>query len=270
MNRHHWTPFALVCIVILGLFGCQQRPAVPTTAVEPTEAVVIVVVTATSQPTLAPTATSDVQPTITPLRVLTNTVAATSVVTAVRVTATPVSTRVAATNSPRPATAVAPPTAAVVPATAAPTAVAPPTALPAAFAAPSGIAPEGVNFRDGDSLKLQFSSVGPLAGDQCYKLDLFLDNVGFGSAGDNWVGLCGDQSAPGSRLTFTVLPGRFRNDPNYGTVLNVAESYGPAERLNMRWTVTVVHNSGLSSDGVHYNVEPLSPSSATLQNTFIR
>lgn len=249
----------LVIMGVVGaavLLGCQSRPVVPTVAPEPTEEVIVIVVTATSQPTLAPTNT--VAPTITPLPTLTPIITET-------ITAT-IQARVGPTRPSTPVPTSAPPTLPIP--TAQITAV-PPTPL-TLFPAPVAIAPEGKKFRDGDTVTLEFQSVGPLAGDQCYKFDMTLINPGNGEAGDNWVGLCGNQTAAGSRLIFKILPGRFRNDPNYGTVLAIAESLGPAEELEMRWTVTVVRNLGLSADGVHYTVEGISPPSQPLMNTFFR
>ena len=90
------------------------------------------------------------------------------------------------------------------------------------------------------------------------------------SVEDYWVGNCGDQSAAGSELSFVVKPRRFRDEPNYGTLLDVAqEIIPPTPRFDMRWTVTVVKIVD-GTDAIHPKVEALSASSAALQNTFER
>lgn len=254
-TRMHWSGIFLMGLFVLGLLGCQQRPAVPTVAIEPTEPVVVVVVTATSQPTLAPTPTSEV--TITPMPTLTAQVTAT-------LTAT-----VATTPTRAPTKAAAAPTAAKP--TNEPAAQPTQSSAPAAFGAPQGISPEGVAFRDGDTLRFDFSSVGPLAADQCYRLDMTLGNPnGPGGVGDYWVGLCGDQSATGSSLRFDVKPGRFRDTANYGTLLVSADSViPPTPQYVMNWYVTVVKMLD-ASDPVHPQVQAISPASAPLQNIFFR
>jgi hypothetical protein len=240
--------------MVLGLLGCQQRPAVPTLAIQPTEPVVVVVVTATSQPTLAPTKTAEM--TITPMPTLTAQV--TETVTATLITATPPPTRasVAPTVEQAPTLPAAEPTTASAPTT---------------FPAPQGISPEGVAFRDGDTLRFSFASVGPLATNQCYRIEMTLGNPnGPGGVGDYWVGLCGDQSAAGSVLRFDVKPARFRDEPNYGTLLVSAdEVIPPTPDYVMNWSVSVV-NLLDASDPVHPQVEPISAPSASLQNTFFR
>lgn len=254
-TQMHWLGIFLMGMFVMGLLGCQQRPPVPTVAIEPTEAVVVVVVTATSQPTLAPTPTAEV--TITPMPTLTAQV--TTTLTATLVTATP----------------QAPTKAAVPPTVAQPTnePAAQPTTMtaPASFPAPQGVSPEDKAFRDGDTLRFDFTSVGPLAADQCYRLDMTLGNpTGPGGVGDYWVGLCGDQSAPASVLRFDVKPGRFRDAANYGTLLVSADSViPPTPEYVMNWYVTVVKMLD-ASDPVHPQVQAISPASAPLQNTFFR
>lgn len=253
--RAHWVGILCIGMLCMGLLGCQQRPAVPTLAVEPTEPVVVVVVTATSQPTLAPTNT--VEATITPMPTLTAQVTET-------VTAT-----LAATPTLAPTRAPAAPTAAqpTTEATAEPTTV----AAPSTFAAPQAIAPQDTAFRDGDTLRFTFTSVGPLAANQCYRVEMTLGNPnGPGGVGDYWVGLCGDQSAAGSALRFDVKPARFRDEPNYGTLLVSAEEViPPTPQYVMNWSVSVV-NLLDATDPVHPQVQAVSPASAQLQNTFFR
>ena len=96
MNRFHWLGLVVLSIVsATALLGCQQRPAVPTVAVEPTQPVVVIVITATSQPTLAPTniveATITAIPTLTPVEV--------TATPAVQATATSQATRPPATSA---------------------------------------------------------------------------------------------------------------------------------------------------------------------------
>ncbi len=254
MIRLHWLFLSVLGLV--ALLGCQQRPAVPTIAPEPTEPVVVVVVTATSQPTLAPTKT--LEATITPIPTLTPVLTET-------VTATVRATNVAqATRPPARTSAVQP--------TQPPTEAAPPTtAAPTNFVAPMVFAPEGKAFRDGDTLKFEFSSVGALAPEQCYRVDMTLGNPnGSGGVGDYWVGLCGNQSNAGDRLTFDVKPGRFRDQANYGTLLVSADSViPPTPEYVMRWFVTIVHVTN-ASDPIHPTTEGLSPASASLENSFFR
>lgn len=256
MNHKHWHGallFGLLSMIVL--LGCQQRPAVPTLAVEPTEPVVVVVVTATSQPTLAPTNT--VEATITPMPTLTAQVTETITATLV---ATPT---LAPTRAPAAPTAAQPTTEAV----AEPTTVSAPTT----FAAPQAIAPKDTAFRDGDTLRFTFTSVGPLAANQCYRVEMTLGNPnGPGGVGDYWVGLCGDQSGAGSALRFDVKPARFRDEPNYGTLLVSAEEViPPTPQYVMNWSVSVV-NLLDATDPVHPQVQAISPASAQLQNTFFR
>lgn len=262
MNRTHF--FGLMVLLVISafaLFGCQQRPAVPTTAPEATEPVVVVVVTATSQPTLAPSITPE--PTITTLPTLTPVV--TQTVTGTVKAGTPVAaaTRPAAT---KPA-AQQPTAVAQQPTTSAP----PTTSAQTSFQAPLVSGPEGKAFRDGDSVKFEFTSVGHLAPDQCYRFDMTLGNpTGPGGVGDYWIGLCGDQSNPGDHLAFDLKPGRFRTEANYGTLLVSADSViPPTPQYTMQWFVTVVKMVD-NTDTVHPKVESISPASASLQNSFFR
>lgn len=259
MNRYHWLGFiapGILCLV--ALLGCNQRPAVPTVPLEPTEPVIVIVVTATSQPTLAPSSTPEATitalPTFTPV-----------VLTTVSATARPV-TVAPATRPPR--------TAAVQPTqkpTQEPTSSAPqPTAPPSNFPAPAVFAPEGKNFHEGETVKFEFASVGPLASNQCYRFDMYLINPGVGQVGDWWVGLCGDQSNLGDRLTFQIFNRRQFAAPNYGSLLDTAEStISVAERYEMRWTVTVVQLVKENpADATKPEVAPLGPPNSALQNTF--
>lgn len=262
MNRIHWLGFLLIGIVcITALWGCQPRPAVPTTAPEPTEPVVVIVVTATSQPTLAPTQTSEA--TITPIPTLTTEVT-TTITSTLRATVRATGAAVKPTSAKATTVAQQP--------TASAQATEPPTSpVPSNFTAPMGFAPEDKAFRDGDAVKFEFSSVGPLAQDQCYRFDMTLGNpTGPGGVGDYWIALCGNQSNSGDRLAFNLKPGRFRDEPNYGTLLVSADSViPPTPQYTMQWFVSVVRVLD-ASDPVHPKVEALSPTSAPLQNSFFR
>lgn len=247
-------------LCVVGLIGCDQRPAVPTIAPEPTQPVVVIVVTATSQPTLVPTKTTE--PTITPIPTLTPIV---SLPVTATVTATPAAfpTRPPATAAP------------VQPTAEQPTASAPSaTAAPSSFPAPVLVAPVGKDFREGDTLKYEFTSVGPLASDQCYRLDMTLGNpTGPGGVGDWWVVLCGDQSAAGTPLAFDLKPGRFRDEPNYGSLLLSADdpaNMPPTPRYVMRVFMSVVRIIDGTTDPIHPTVEALSPNSAGLESAFIK
>ncbi len=257
-NRGHWLGLVLMTLALaFGVLGCQQRPApVPTVALSPTEPVVVVVVTATTQPTLAPTNT--VEPTITPLPTFTPEVTAT-------VTAT---LQAQATITPTQAAAVEPTQA---PAQNQPTTAATEAPPPANFSAPRGVSPEGIAFRDGDTVKLVFASVGPLTRDQCYRFDITLGNPsGPGGVGDYWVGMCGDQSAAGSNLRFDIKPARFRDEPNYGTLVTAADNVIPAtSQYIMKWFVTPVKMVD-ATDPVHPQVQALGPAGLPLENTWFR
>lgn len=256
MPLFRWIGHILIGIIgTIVLSGCIQRPAVPTVPAEPTEPVVVIVVTATSQPTLVPSSTAE--PTITPLPTFTP-IETKTVTATVRA-----ATVVQATRPPATAAAVQP--------TQPPTASAPPaTAPPASFAAPMVFAPTGKAFRDGDTVTLQFASVGPLESNQCYRFDMTLINPGIGQVGDWWVGLCGDQSNAGDPLKFEVFNRKQFAAPNYGSLLDKAEAQiSGIPMYEMQSTVTVVHK--LTDDGSYKpSVEALSPASASLQNSFFR
>lgn len=243
----------ILCATLL--FGCQQRPAVPTIPIQPTEPVIMIIVTATSQPTLAPTKT--LAATITPIPTLTPEVTATLTATVqAKPTTAPTQAAVVPTTLPSPSE---------------PTAAATNPPAPVSFPAPQVFSPEDTAFRDGDTLRFEFASVGPLAPDQCYRIDMTLGNpTGPGGVGDYWVGLCGDQTAVGGRLRFDVKPGRFRDEPNYGTLLSSADSViPPTPEYVMNWFVSVVRRVD-ATDPVHPKVEAQSPNSPALQNTFFR
>jgi hypothetical protein len=257
-----WLPGFIILTLLsaLLLIGCDQRPVVPTVAIEPTLPVVVVVVTATSQPTLAPTNTPE--PTITPIPTFTPqtpiTVTATIAVPTVSLATAPPVTPVSVQPT---VTQVATPD------------VAPTTASPVTFTAPSVIGPHDIFIRPGDVVKLTFTSIGPLAADQCYRFTMNLAFPGdTNSVNDYWVppSLCGNQANPGDVMTFELKPARFRDEPNYGGLIEVAESViPPSPQYDMWWTVDVVRLVD-ATDQVHPTVEAISPSSAQLRNTFSR
>ncbi len=252
-------------IVALLAFGCQtQSPAAP--AETPTENIVYVVVTATSQPTFA--ATETLEPTITPLATFT------PIATLGAKPATPTATRkpavTAAPSTPRPQPTAAPTgeTVAQVPS---PTAIAAQNKYPA----PVAIKPTaGDSYRDNSDIQMFFRSVGPLGTNECYALYLEMTNpvaVSGGVSGD-WFfdgDHCGDQSPVGAQLVFTVYRGKFTNKPNYGTILAGSEQAAPTDLLKARWRVWVVQDQGLGDDGVHHKTVRLSPDSATLEFDFL-
>lgn len=261
MNRTRLVSFIiLACLGIISL-GCQQRPAVPTVPLEPTESVIVVVVTATSQPTLAPSSTPEATitplPTFTPVQ-LTTITATVHAITVAPTARPPATVGTQATQEPTQEPATTTPQA---------------TALPSSFSAPMVFSPVDKAFRNGDTVKVEFGSVGPLAPDQCYRIEMTLGNpTGPGGVGDYWVptNLCGDQSSAGSRLIFELKPGRFRDEPNYGALLVSAdEIVPPTPQYVMQLIVSVVRLVD-TADPIHPNVEALSPASAGLQNSFFR
>ncbi len=130
-------------------------------------------------------------------------------------------------------------------------------------------------FKDGNSIKFTYASVGRLAANQCYlfHVEMINPNVNPGNRGDDFLDKdhCGDQSVSGRPLSFTLNNGKFRNAPNYGTILPQARDLAPLapkQVLRVTWYIRVVQNNGLSSDNVHYQVIPLSAPSAVLDFDF--
>lgn len=142
------------------------------------------------------------------------------------------------------------------------------------FAAPAPIEPiRPALFKDGNDIQFIYEAVGKLAPTQCYLLHVELVNprVNPGNRGDDFLDVdhCGDQGPAGKRLTFVLYRGRFRNSPNYGTILQEALAPAPdARQMQMNWTVQVVQNGGRAADGVHFKTTPLSPPSARLEFDF--
>jgi hypothetical protein len=260
--RRTWLPgfITLSLLSALLLIGCDQRPVVPTVAIEPTQPVVVVVVTATSQPTLAPTSTSE--PTITPLPTF-------SPQAPITVTATIAVPTVSVATAPPVTPVSVQPTVQQIPTAETPSA----TAVPANFAAPNAVAPAGIFIAPSDTVLFKFTSVGPLAPDQCYRFTMTLSYPGDPNfVSDYWVPqvLCGNQATAGQELEFILKQARFRDEPNFGGLLNNAETQvPPSDRYDMRWWVDVVRIVD-ATDQIHPTVEALSPASAQLSNTFSR
>lgn len=259
------------------LLGCISRPAVPTIPPQPTDSVVIVVVTATSQPTLE--ATDTPEPSITPIPTLTPIQSATLTRTIQTATPLPPPTRAATTVRTTAATAV--------PATAAPaitptsraliggatTVPATPQTTGVKYAAPVALRPskdQRDRVNSGSDIEFRFESVGPLGSDECYLVHIDMINpnaTSGGIAGDDFVSpdvsLCGDQSGQGAPLKLTIFRPTFRNRPNYGSIVAV-ETIAPTDVLTVRWYIRVVKYDASQADPVH-NTTPLSPKSPTLE-----
>jgi hypothetical protein len=245
--------------VLLFANGCAKQPQA-TPEATPTENVVVVVVTATTQPTFAPTETGE--PTITPLATFTP-LGLNSPTVTTRASATVAPAKTAA-NTPRAARTNSP-----VSTNAAPTAA----PLQNRYTAPAALSPTGGDsVRDGSDIQFYFAAVGPLGANECYLLHVEMINPNAksgGVAGDEFLdgSHCGDPSAPGIRLKYVVFRTKYTNAPNYGTMESQALAAAPTDLLKIRWYVRVVRNSG--SDGVHHNVTFLSPPSAILECDFL-
>lgn len=289
MNRHFRfaSIIALLAMTSLAL-SCQTQPqVVPTIEPTPTDEVLIVIVTATSQPTLA--AENTLEPTITPLATFTpvsanapgtNTPAPTARATAtrtVRATATdtlrPTATpRVSATLRPRTPT---PTRAATVAATS--RATVPPASEEASPTpksqgtnlkypdAPVALRPSR-EFRDAvnypNAIEFVFQAVGPLEGNECYRVRASVVDPKVSappSNADTFVDHCGDRSAPGKPLKISVLS---KGPLNYGDLLSRAGGPGSTDLLTVTWSVQVVR---VQEGGA---VTPLSPRSSTLDFDF--
>ncbi len=267
MSKH----FSLTLLVIglgVALFaaGCQSQTP-PKPAATPTDNVVVVVVTATTQPTIAATEVSE--PTITPLAtftpigtlVATATTAPTDTPTRKAVTVVPSTPRPVRTNTPATVGAVASPTTA-------------PSQIDK-YPAPTAISPTtGDSNTDHGDIQFYFAGVGPLGANECYLLYVQMVNPNAGPAGvagDFFLDKnhCGDQSPVSTRLKFVLLRPKF-GSPSYGSIESIAQNAAPTDLLKVQWYVRVVQNNGPSPDGVHYNTTPLSPNSATLESNFLR
>lgn len=226
--------------------GCQSQPK-PTLEPTPTENVVVVVITATTEATLPATDTPEA--TITPIATFTPISLETPTWTP-RPTLAPVKSP-AAVNTPRPARTLTP---TVVAATA--------TSAPAnTYPAPQIIGPAGGStYKDGNAITFQFLSVGQLAPNVCYRVnvDMLNPNATGGAIGDWWLLNCGDGSAGAKlSLTLTKFPGQF----TYTTIRDEAQRLANTQVLTVRWSVLLVQDNGLGPDGAHHNVVPVGPSS---------
>lgn len=238
-------PLAGLVVAVIAI-GCQSKPT-PTLEPTPTENVVVVVITATTQPTLGPTDTPEA--TITPIATFTPIALETPTWTP-RATLAPVKTQ-APVNTPRPART---PTPTVLAATA--------TQAPAnTYPAPQIIGPAaGSTYKDGNAITFQFLSVGQLAPNVCYRVNVEMlnPNATGGGIGDWWLLNCGDGSAGAKlSLTLTKFPGQY----TYTTIRDEAQRLATTQVLTVRWSVLLVQDNGLGPDGAHHDVVPVGPSS---------
>jgi hypothetical protein len=236
----------LILISSLAIFiiGCGTATTPTPLPTQPPQVITVIV----TQTPLPPTATS-AAPTVTPMPTL----PLTATVTA----ATPTQAVAKATTAPRPAATRTPTKPAI-----APTA----TALPLKFGAPRLNRPVWTeNQKDeakfpGGAIILDWQSVGGLGSDECYLIRVSTEPVnpgpGIGVASDYWMTLCGDQTAAGASVKFTLeSPNRPGNAPNYGSILlNTSEMWA-------NWSVTVVKNLGDCDPSYRYHCKtaPLSP-----------
>ena len=263
MNR-----IVILTLLVIGLCaallaaGCQAQ-ATPKSQPTPTDNVVVLVVTATAAPTLAATVVSE--PTITPLATFTpiGTMEATATASATATaTRKPLAVKSSTPKPLRTNTAIPP------------AAAASPTSAPSQnlFPAPQAISPTGGDSNsDGHDIQFKFAAVGPLGGNQCYLLWVQLANEATKTvAGDAFLDVahCGNQSAAGKILSYTLFRPTFHNAPTYGAIEYNAQKNGRSDTLKLEWYVRVVQNNGLNPDGVHYNTTPLGPNSGTLESDF--
>ena len=236
--------FLLVALLAWSIVGCGTATT-PTPLPTQAAQVITVIITATPPP---PTATS-AAPTVTPMPTLplTSTVSATTPTTQAAVKPTTVAR--AATRTPtKPAVAHTA------------------TPLPMIFGSPSLTRPiwtenqkDEAKFPSG-AIILDWQSIGGLGGDECYLVQVATEPVnpgpGIGVSSDYWVALCGDQTATGTSVKFTLeSPNRIGAGPNYGSILlNTNEMWA-------NWSVTVVKNLGQCDASYQYHCKwaPISP-----------
>jgi hypothetical protein len=231
-----WLGISLLVLILAA--GCGTA-ATPTPAPTQAAQVITLVVVATSPP---PTAT--LAPSITPLPTanVTETVSAAS-------TPTHTPAKPAATKKP-----------------AAPAATATPSPIPMKFGAPVLNTPlwndnqkDEVKF-PGGAIIFNWQAVGGLNGDECYLVQVMTEAVnpgpGVGTRSDYWVTSCGDQTAPGSPIKFTLeSPNRVGPAPNYSSILlNTGQMWA-------NWSVSVVKNLGECDAAYkfHCKTAPISP-----------
>ncbi len=233
-----WLGISLLVLVLAA--GCGTA-ATPTPAPTQAAQVITLVVVATSPP---PTAT--IAPSITPLPTanVTETVGAASTPTHTSTPAKP-----AATKKP-----------------AAPAATATPSPIPMKFGAPVLNTPlwndnqkDEVKF-PGGAIVFNWQAVGGLNGDECYLVQVMTEPVnpgpGVGTRSDYWVTSCGDQTAPGYSVKFTLeSPKRVGPAPSYASILlNTNQMWA-------HWSVSVVKNLGECDPAYkfHCKTAPISP-----------
>lgn len=242
-HKVHMVP--VLALLATFIIGCGTATT-PTPAATQPPLVITVIVTATLPP---PTATS-AAPTVTPM--------ATLPLTSTTVTATPTQAIAKAATATRPPATRTPTRPAVTPTA---------TALPMKFGAPSLNRPVWTeNQKDeakfpGGAIILDWQSVGGLGGDECYLVQIATEPVNpgpgiEGSRSDYWVTHCGDQTATGASVKFTIeSPNRIGSAPNYGSILL------NTDQMWANWSVTVVKNLGQCDPSYSYHCKtaPISP-----------
>jgi hypothetical protein len=216
-------------LVLVALVGCGS--ATPTPAPTQAAQVITVIITATPPP---PTATASA-PSITPLPTVNVTTTAQTAATEPKPTAVAGATKPAVVATKKP--------------TAPPAATGTSSPLPMKFGAPVLNRPiwndnqkDEVKF-PGGAIVFDWQSVGGLNGDECYLVQATAEPVNpvpaIGTQSDSWVTNCGDQTAPGYAVKFTLeSPIRVGTAPNYSSVLlNTGQMW-------LHWSITVVKNLG--------------------------
>jgi hypothetical protein len=243
---HRWS---VLLVFLAAVVGCNSATRTPTLAPAPAPTTIpSAVLEPTETPTLESTETPILEPTETP--------------PSTPATGTPeASATQASTQAPtvRPVRAASPTTGAQY-----------------KYQAPAPLGPSRPTmYKNGGDIPFTYASVGPLAANQCYLLHVEMVNPNFnpGNRGDDFLDKdhCGDLSATGKRLLFTLYRGSYRAAPNYGTILSEALALAPlspSQLLKVTWYVRLVQNNGLSADQVHYQVVPLSLPSAVLDFDF--
>jgi hypothetical protein len=151
-------------------------------------------------------------------------------------------------NTPRPAASRTPTKPAVPPTD---------TPLPIKFGAPILNSPIWTDSQKdqvvarGGAIVLDWKSVGGLAGDECYRIDIRTEPInpgpGVAAKSDYWVVKCGDQTGTGVSTKFTIeSPLRGGSVPNYGSI-------EPDGEVWAFWTLTVVKNLGSCDPAYAYH-----------------
>lgn len=237
----HLISFILLALIVIGCGTATTPTPLPT---QPAQ-VVTVIITATPLP---PTATS-AAPTVTAMPTLPLTATVTAATPTQGVAKVATATRPAATRTPTKPAVV-------------PTA----TALPLKFGAPSLNRPVWTETQKdeakfpGGAIILDWKSVGGLGSDECYLVRVTTEPVnpgpGIGTKSDEWVVHCGNQTAVGASVKFTLeSPNRPGGAPHYNSILlNTNEMWA-------NWSITVVKNLGDCNPDYKYHCKtaPLSP-----------